>query len=127
MRPSPVHSCSKHTPLHYDDVLLSRPYHSRADDGMPKVSPFKIILAPEEARYLEAIARRYTALYCEVIRAKIVLLAAQGHRNDHIAARLDLPPQIVTKWRKRFFHHRLAGLKDQPRRRPAASSTRRVG
>lgn len=94
---------------------------------MPKVSPFAISLTPEEARYLGALARRYTAPYCEVIRAKIVLLAAQGHRNDHIAARLDLPTQIVSKWRKRFFHHRLAGLKDQPRRRPTASSARRVG
>lgn len=94
---------------------------------MPKVSPFTIDLAPDEARYLEALARKYTAPYCDVIRAKIVLLAAQGYRNDHIAARLDLPPQIVTKWRKRFFHQRLAGLKNEARRQPAASLTRPVG
>jgi len=32
-----------------------------------------------------------------VVRAKIVLLAAQGLSNDRIAGRLDVPRQIVTK------------------------------
>src|SRR6266540_4649733 len=47
---------------------------------------------------------------CEVVRAKIVLYAAEGLGNDKIAARLDTPRQVVSKWRKRFFEHRLAGL-----------------
>ena len=32
-----------------------------------------------------------------------------------IAARLDTPRQIVSKWRKRFFEQRLAGLEEQSR------------
>jgi transposase len=44
-----------------------------------------------------------------VVRARIVLYAAEGLGNDEIAARLDTPRQVVSKWRKRFFDHRLAG------------------
>jgi len=64
---------------------------------------------------LEAQARKYTSPYRDVIRAKIVLLASDGLRNDVIAARLDTPRQIVSKWRQRFFEERLAGLEEEPR------------
>jgi len=50
-----------------------------------------------------------------VLRAKIVLLAAAGLRNDEIADRLDLRREAVSRWRKRFFEERLCGLEDQPR------------
>ena len=82
---------------------------------MPRKSPFSIELTPEERRQLEARARKYTSSYRDVIRAKIVLLAAQGLSNDQIAQRIDTPRQIVSKWRKRFFLERLAGLEEQPR------------
>ena len=49
------------------------------------------------------------------MRAKIVLLAAQGLPNDVIGARLDTPRQIVSKWRKRFPLARLPGLDEPPR------------
>jgi len=56
-----------------------------------------------------------------VLRAKIVLYAADGLGNDEIAARLDTPRQVVSKWRNRFCEQRLAGLGDLPRgRRPPA-------
>jgi hypothetical protein len=45
-----------------------------------------------------------------VVRAKIVLLAAEGFSNDVIAVRLDTPRQIVSNWRKRFALARLPGL-----------------
>jgi transposase len=82
---------------------------------MPRESPFAISLTRDERARLEALARKYTSSYREVIRAKIVLYAAAGFRNDEIAARLDTPRQIVSKWRKRFFLQRLAGLDEQPR------------
>jgi hypothetical protein len=56
---------------------------------LPRKSPFSIELAPEERQILEAQARRYTLPYRDVVRAKIVLLAAQGVDNDEIALRLD--------------------------------------
>ena len=82
---------------------------------MPRKSPFVISLNRDERRNLETLARKYTSSYRDVNRAKIVLYAAEGFRNDEIAARLDTPRQIVSKWRKRFFKQRLAGLEEQPR------------
>ena len=61
------------------------------------------------------MAGKYTSPYRDVIRAKIVLLAADGLGNDEIGQRLDVPRQIVSKWRKRFFQERLDGLCDRPR------------
>jgi transposase len=83
---------------------------------MPRKSPFFVSLTPEERRTLEAIARKYTSPYCDIIRAKIALLAAEGMENKQIAERLDLPRQIVSKWRKRYFEERLLGLQERPRR-----------
>ena len=67
---------------------------------MPLNSPYRIQLTREKRRELEARARRYTSPYRDVIRAKLVLLAAQGLSNNVIAARLDTPRQIISKWRK---------------------------
>ena len=87
---------------------------------MPRRSPFDIELSPVEREALETTSRKYTSPYRDVIRARIVLLAAQSLENKTIACRLDLPVQIVCKWRKRFFEQRLAGLDERSRtgRRP---------
>ena len=90
---------------------------------MPRISPFCIVLTSEESTQLETVTRKYTAPYCDIIRAKVVLLAAKGLENKQIAERLDLPRQIVAKWRKRFFEERLAGLDERPRHgRPSVFS-----
>jgi transposase len=48
--------------------------------------------------------------------------------NDLIAARLDTPRQIVSKWRKRFFEEGFSGLEEQARGgRPARFSPQRGG
>ncbi len=60
---------------------------------MPRKSPYVITLSAQEHAQLERYARRYTSPYRDVIRAKIVLLAAQDIGNDVIAARLDTPRQ----------------------------------
>lgn len=92
---------------------------------MPRQSPFLITLASEEKARLESAARKYTSPYRDVIRAKIVLYAAQGLSNDEIAERLDTPRQIVSKWRKRFFQEGFAGLEELPRQgRPGVFSPR---
>lgn len=82
---------------------------------MPRHSPFNIELTPEEREELQSRVRKYTSPYCDIIRAKIVLLAAEGLSNDVIACRLDTPRQIVSKWRKRFCRARLPGLDEHPR------------
>ncbi|MDQ3523033.1 MAG: helix-turn-helix domain-containing protein [Gemmatimonadota bacterium] len=90
---------------------------------MPRQSPYGIVLSPEEQSILEARARQYRAPHAEVVRAKLILLAAQGLENERIAQRLDLTRQMVSKWRKRFHAERLEGLCDSPRSgRPPAFS-----
>ena len=90
---------------------------------MPRQSPYVIALSRKERRILEARAQRYTLPYREVVRAKIVLLAAEGWENTAIGERLDLARPIVSKWRHRFFRHRLAGLEERSRTgRPPVSS-----
>lgn len=82
---------------------------------MTRKSPFVLDMTAEQRRELEARARRYTSSYRDVIRAKIVLMAASGLDNEEIAARLDTSRVIVSKWRKRFFEDGLAGLEERPR------------
>ena len=82
---------------------------------MPRQSPYTIDLTNGEERELRRRAAQYTAPYREVVRARILLMAAQGLQNKEIAEGLSLPVQIVTKWRKRFHTERLAGLEERPR------------
>jgi len=82
---------------------------------MSRKSPYGIILSDYERSKLEEMARKYTSPYNEVVRAKIILLAAEELENLEIGKKLDMPRQIVSKWRKRFFEYRLDGLKDNPR------------
>ena len=79
------------------------------------VSPFEIVLTAEERRELERRERCYTAPYAQVVRARIVLLAAHGLANVEIAARCDTSPQVVYRWRKRLYEQRLKGLEDRAR------------
>jgi len=83
--------------------------------SMPRTTPYWITLSNTEKIALEDIARQYTSPYYLVVRAKVILMAARGLRNDQIAAQVSLPRQIVSKWRKRFFEERLQGLENLPR------------
>ena len=82
---------------------------------MPRNSPYTIILTLDERIYLERISRRYTLPYYQVIRAQMILMAAHGFANDLIADRLNTRREIVSRWRKRFYVHRIKGLEEQPR------------
>jgi Winged helix-turn helix len=83
---------------------------------MSRRSPYLIILNEKERSVLESLARSYTLPYWQVTRARMVLMAAEGLRNDEIAARLGCGRDVVSQWRKRFFETRLDGLEDLPRR-----------
>jgi hypothetical protein len=82
---------------------------------MPRSSPFKIILRPKERQQLATIAAKYTLPYFQVVRARMILHAAEGWSNDQIAQCLDTRREVVSLWRKRFFEERLAGLAERPR------------
>ena len=67
--------------------------------------------------------------YREVVRARIVLLAAEGRTDVEIAEKLDCTDRTVVKWRRRFTAEGLAGLDERlapgrPRSFPLAGSPR---
>jgi winged helix-turn helix protein len=78
-------------------------------------SPFAVSLTASQRRVLEGRARRPTAQQREVIRARIVLAAADGEQNIKIAGRLGVAVNTVSKWRKRFVEEGLSGLGDRKR------------
>jgi transposase len=70
---------------------------------MPRLKPkYQIELTPEQVLELTKTTQTYTALYCEVQRAKILLLAHARHSNAEIARRADCCVQTVRNWRKRW-------------------------
>jgi hypothetical protein len=95
------------------------------DGDMPRMSPFCIVLSASEKNELGNRSTKYTLPYCDVIRAKMILYAAEGWSNDEIARRLDTRREVVSLWRKRFFTQRLAGLQELSRAGRPRSSLRR--
>ena len=95
--------------------------------AMPRKSPYEVSLSATEERELRRRAAKYTLPYFQVVRAKMVLLAAQGLSNDEIAASLGTRREVVSLWRKRFFEERLAGLEERPRPGRPRSFSPRVG
>lgn len=82
---------------------------------MSRRSPFKILLSDEDRSRLVSLTRRGTAEHRMVVRARIVLAAAEGEENSSIAARLGVALHTVIKWRKRFFEEGIDGLADRKR------------
>jgi transposase len=78
-------------------------------------SPFVVTLTASQRRFLKALVRRPTAQQRQVTRAKIVLLAAAGLANAAIARKLEIAPNTVGKWRKRFSGEGVDGLADRKR------------
>jgi hypothetical protein len=82
---------------------------------MSRRSPFVIVLSDEDRYRLVSLTRKQTAERRMVVRACIVLAAADGEENASIAERLDVALNTVIKWRKRFFEEGMAGLTDRRR------------
>jgi len=85
-----------------------------------------ITLTPTEQATLRRWARGRSVAARLVLRAKIVLAAAEGRQNKQIAEELGTLRKTVALWRTRFAEQRLAGLeKDAPRGgRPATAKQR---
>ena len=86
--------------------------------GRPTV---QITLTDSERAELAALVRRHGTSQATALRARIVLLAAEGVTNLAIAEELGCHSVTVSKWRWRFASERLDGLRDAPR--PGAKRT----
>jgi DNA-binding CsgD family transcriptional regulator len=83
--------------------------------GVPGRSPYEIALSDEERAELRHLAACYTRPHREVLRAKLVLMAAEGKTNTEIGEQLGMSRESVGRWRKRFCEEGLDGLKDKAR------------
>jgi transposase len=79
------------------------------------MSPHRIVLTDGQRRLLLARARRVSGEHRDVLRARIVLAAADGAANAAIGRDLAVTVDTVRKWRRRFGEHGLDGLRDLPR------------
>jgi putative transposase len=74
-----------------------------------------LTISPDEREELISITRSRSMPQALATRARIVLLAADGRSNTHIAEKLGLSKPTVGIWRKRYLNQRLQGLYDEPR------------
>jgi len=65
-------------------------------------NPVSLQVSVHQRQILEQIIRRASSPQAEVSRAKIVLAAAEGFNNQHIADRLGLYVQTARIWRGRW-------------------------
>jgi hypothetical protein len=94
--------------------------------------PTQIMLSEGERAELVRVAALQKAPHRDVVRAKLVLYAAEGCSNVEIARRLDMSAKNVGRWRRRFAEERLEGLEDKarpgrPRRFPPGRGRRGQG
>lgn len=80
--------------------------------GRPKPP---IVLGEGEKLQLKTMAKSRSLPHALVIRARLVLMAADGRTNEAIARELRLSRQSVCKWRQRYLRQGLAGLHDELR------------
>ncbi len=64
--------------------------------------PQRIDLTDNQRRILEQITRRAHSPQAQAMRARIVLVAAQGKRNQHIADGMGISVLTVRRWRNRW-------------------------
>jgi transposase len=69
-----------------------------------------LVLADGQREVLVCVSKSLTAPHREVVRAKALLLAADGVANTAIASRLEVSPASVVAWRDRFAQDGLAKL-----------------
>lgn len=79
-----------------------------------------VVLTDVDRATLHSWVRAPTTEQRLVLRARIILAAADGEETQAIAKRLGQRPATVSTWRKRFAEAGIAGLQDKPRSgRPA--------
>ncbi len=80
-----------------------------------RIAP-QVVLTIDQRTKLETYARGRRIPARLVLRAKIVLLAAEGKQDIEIARLLSIVPRTAARWRSRFLRNGIAGLEhDAPR------------
>ena len=92
--------------------------------GRPKAP---LVLDEDTRAELERVVRAPTSAQRDAMRARIVLLSAEGHTNKDVGKMLGVHGHTVGKWRKRFIAYGIPGLTDAPRlKEPLRLSDKKV-
>ena len=75
----------------------------------------RIELDLEDRKLLEGWSRAQRVEHRLKIRSQIILKSAEGCSGREIGKSLSIPEVTVSKWRRRFLRHGIAGLEDAPR------------
>jgi hypothetical protein len=86
-----------------------------AKPKLEKKARLKVVLDREQRIVLEEIAHAMTYPYRDVIRARTILMLADGVAQAEVSRRVGLRRRIVRKWAVRFVDRGLLGLNDAPR------------
>jgi transposase-like protein len=76
-------------------------------------TPIRIDLSAMERTELSARTRGQRMAHRDVVRARIVLLLADGDSVSSVARQVCKTRKIVRKWGERFVKKRLEGLQDK--------------
>jgi transposase len=87
----------------------------------------EVRLPPDDRAVLEARLRAPTTPQRDVLRARIVLLAAEGRSTRSIARELGTMPRTVSLWRGRYAREGLGGLAERRRAGPKPKYTAATG
>lgn len=79
------------------------------------VSKYRVALKRKQRKWLLGVVGRRTPSHWLVIRAKVILLAAEQRSIRSICGSLSLDRQVVRRWCKRFLEGGVHSLKDRPR------------
>lgn len=82
---------------------------------MPIPAADVVVLTADERDLLTRRANAARSPHRDVVRARIVLAAAEGAANAQIARDLRICEDTARRWRHRFCAQHLDGLKDRPR------------
>ena len=72
-----------------------------------------IVLQESDRQQLTSVAQSRSLPHGLVVRARLVLLAAEGLPSSTIARRIGLSQQTVCLWRRRYLDHGIQGLHDE--------------
>ena len=87
----------------------------------------EVRLTPEDGAVLEGRVRSPATTQRDAVRARIVLLAAEGRSTRSIAEAVGVMANTVSTWRARYADAGLAGLADKPRPGPKPKYTVETG
>jgi len=74
-----------------------------------------VTLSEKDRSLVEERAKQRVAPYVEVMRARAILMMADGKRNVEIADVVDVDARTISIWRKDFRERGVKCLADRPR------------